>query len=109
VGAPLIGPLGDQFSKQKLLLLGISIFAFGSLSCALAPTNGWFEAGRAVAGLGAAMTLPNVWALIGDTFKGLQLNAVMGMTMAALSLSIAIGVPLGAGLALGWHNWLIGG
>ncbi|KRO11258.1 MFS family major facilitator transporter [Lactiplantibacillus xiangfangensis] len=104
VGAPLMGPLGDQFSKQRLLLLGISIFAFGSLSCALAPNNGWFEAGRAVAGLGAAMTLPNVWALIGDTFKGPQLNAVMGMTMAALSLSIAIGVPLGAGLAQ-LANW----
>lgn len=96
VGAPVIGPLGDHYSKRTLLLLGIIVFSVGSLSCALASTNGWFEVSRAVAGLGAAMTLPNVWALIGATFTGAQLSMIMGITMAALSLSIAIGVPLGA-------------
>ncbi|ETY74476.1 MFS transporter [Lactiplantibacillus fabifermentans T30PCM01] len=109
VGAPVIGPLGDHYSKRTLLLLGITVFSAGSLSCSLAPTNGWFEVSRAVAGLGAAMTLPNVWALIGATFTGAQLSMIMGITMAALSLSIAIGVPLGALLAqLANWRWAFG-
>lgn len=99
LGSPLLGPLGDRYPKRMLLLVGIGIFLTGSLVCTLAPTIGWFNAGRAIAGIGAATTLPNVWALIGQTFHGNQLNLVMGVTMAALSLSIALGVPLGAMLA----------
>ena len=104
VGSPLLGPLGDRYPKRTLVLTGVAIFFSGSLVCTLAPTAGWFNVGRAIAGLGAATTLPNVWALIGQTFRGKQLNLIMGMTMAALSLSIALGVPLGAGLAQ-LANW----
>lgn len=104
IGSPLIGPLGDRYSKRRLLLVGVMIFFTGSLICALAPTIGWFNVGRAVAGLGAATTLPNVWALIGQTYQGQQLNLMMGITMAALSLSIALGVPMGAILAQ-LANW----
>ncbi|VDG19643.1 MFS transporter [Lactobacillus pentosus] [Lactiplantibacillus mudanjiangensis] len=105
VGAPILGPLGDRYPRQRLLLLGVGLFLIGSVLCAVAPTIILFDSCRAIAGIGAALTLPNIWALIGQTFKGQQLNLVMGITMSALSLSIAIGVPLGTGLAqlADWH------
>jgi len=105
VGAPLLGPFGDRYSRKRLLLIGIGFFLIGSLGCALAVNIMSFYAFRALAGIGAALTLPNVWALIGQTFHGQQLNLIMGITMSALSLSIAIGVPLGTGLAqlANWH------
>ncbi|MFC6182121.1 MFS transporter [Lactiplantibacillus daowaiensis] len=108
-GAPLFGPLGDRYPRKQLLLLGISIFLVGSVLCAVAPTIIIFDSCRVLAGLGAALTLPNVWALIGQRFQGPQLNLVMGITMSALSLSIAIGVPLGTGVAqlANWH-WAFG-
>ncbi|MCH5465788.1 MFS transporter [Levilactobacillus tujiorum] len=99
IGSPLLGPLGDRFPKRRLLLVGVVIFFVGGVACVWAPTVGWFNIGRAVAGIGAATTLPNVWALIGQMFHGKQLNLIMGITMAALSLSIALGVPMGTELA----------
>lgn len=95
VGSPLLGPLGDCFSRKRLLLVGTLIFAAGCGGCLVATRLWWFIGARALTGIGAAISLPNVWAIIGSVFKGNQLATVMGVTMAALSLSIAIGVPLG--------------
>lgn len=104
VGAPLFGPLGDRFSKRKLLLIGMSLFLAGTLLCALATNLATFYLYRAAAGLGAALFLPNVWAFIGGQFTGSMMNKIMGITMAALSLSVAVGVPLGTFLAQ-LSNW----
>lgn len=59
----------------------------------------------AIAGIGAALFVPNIWAFIGTYFNGQRLNQVMGIVMSSLSLSIATGVPLGALLAQlsSWH------
>ncbi|MEE6674377.1 MFS transporter [Pediococcus acidilactici] len=104
-GSPFFGPLGDQFNRKKLLKTGILIFLVGSFLCAVAGNVVEFYIFRAVAGLGAALTLPNVWATIGNYFKGSRLNTMMGITMSGLSLSIAIGVPLGTTLSQisDWH------
>lgn len=105
IGSPFFGPLGDKFNKKKLLIIGIGIFLVGSVLCALAKNIAEFYLFRAVAGIGAALTMPNVWATIGTNFNGKKLNIVMGITMSALSLSIAIGVPLGTLLSQisNWH------
>lgn len=105
IGSPFFGPLGDKFDKKKLLTLGIIIFLLGSVLCAMAENIVSFYFDRAVAGLGAAITMPNIWATIGNHFNGKKLNLVMGIIMSALSLSIAIGVPLGTMLSqlANWH------
>ncbi|ALO04325.1 MFS transporter [Lactiplantibacillus paraplantarum] len=105
IGAPLFGPLGDRFNKRFLLISGCSVFLLGTLLCGLANSLTTFYLYRAIAGIGAALFVPNVWAFIGTYFDGQRLNQVMGIVMSALSLSIAVGVPLGALLAqLGsWH------
>lgn len=104
-GSPFFGPLGDRYNRKTLLEIGISIFLIGSFACALANNISEFYLFRAVAGLGAALTLPNIWATIGSDFTGAKLNTAMGITMSALSLSIAIGVPLGTTLSQisDWH------
>ncbi|WP_214464009.1 MFS transporter [Levilactobacillus brevis] len=104
-GAPFFGPLGDYFDKKRLLASGVSLFLMGSVLCAIAPTLPILLGCRLIAGIGAALTLPNVWATIGTQFKGLRMQWVMGIVMAALSLSIAVGVPLGATVAQlsDWH------
>lgn len=105
IGSPFFGPLGDRFEKKRILTIGIGIFLAGSLLCAIATTLGQFYVYRAIAGIGAALTMPNIWAIIGDHFRGHLLNTIMGITMSALSLSIAIGVPLGTELVQisNWH------
>ncbi|MFT8360528.1 MFS transporter [Liquorilactobacillus satsumensis] len=105
LGAPFFGPLGDRVNKRLLLMTGILIFLTGTLLCALANKLALFYMYRALAGIGASIFLPNVWAFIGDFFSGKQLNQAVGIVMSALSLSIAIGVPLGTTLSQlsDWH------
>ncbi|WP_395320455.1 MFS transporter [Fructilactobacillus frigidiflavus] len=83
----------------------MSIFFFGTLLCGFASNIIEFYVYRAVAGIGASLFVPNVWAFIGTNFNGKKLNQVMGIVMSALSLSIVIGVPLGTTLAQlsNWH------
>ncbi|MFC4652100.1 MFS transporter [Lactococcus nasutitermitis] len=106
IGAPLFGPLGDRFSKRRLLLVGLSIFLLGTFLCAIATSLVPFYIYRAIAGLGAALFLPNVWAFIGSYFENKTMNKIMGLVMSALSLSVALGVPLGSFLAQlsSWHS-----
>lgn len=105
LGSPIFGPLGDRFNRKSLLKIGILVFLVGSFLCALANSIDLFYVFRAIAGLGAALTLPNIWATIGAYFNGKRLNTVMGIVMSGLSLSIAIGVPLGTTLSQisDWH------
>ncbi|UQS85909.1 MFS transporter (plasmid) [Nicoliella spurrieriana] len=105
VGSPLFGPLGDRYNKKTLLIIGILIFFVGSLLCGFSHTLIEFYIYRTIAGIGASLFVPNVWAFIGSNFNGKKLNQVMGIVMSGLSLSIAIGVPLGTLLAQlsNWH------
>ncbi|SYW14262.1 MFS transporter [Oenococcus oeni] len=105
LGSPIFGPLGDRFNRKSLLKIGILVFLVGSFLCALANNINLFYIFRAIAGLGAALTLPNIWATIGAYFSGKRLNTVMGIVMSGLSLSIAVGVPLGTTLSQisDWH------
>ncbi|WP_412989377.1 MFS transporter [Pediococcus siamensis] len=105
LGSPIFGPLGDRFNRKSLLKIGILVFLVGSFLCALANNIYSFYVFRAIAGLGAALTLPNIWAIIGSYFNGKRLNTVMGIVMSGLSLSIAVGVPLGTTLSQisDWH------
>ncbi|MGY3743631.1 MFS transporter [Leuconostoc inhae] len=104
-GSPIFGPLGDKYNKKKLLITGIVVFFLGTMLCGFSTNLLSFYIYRAVAGVGASMFVPNVWAFIGSNFDGKRLNHVMGIVMSALSLSIAVGVPLGTTLAQisDWH------
>ncbi len=105
LGCPFWGPLGDRFQKKRLLMVGMLIFLLGTILCGLASELYQFYLFRGIAGIGASLLVPNIWAFVGTTFKRGKLGIVMGIVMSALSLSIAIGVPLGSFLAqlTDWH------
>jgi MFS family permease len=66
-GALLLGGrLGDLYGRRRLLVVGMTAFAAGSLAAALAPTLAVLVAARAVQGVGAAASIPASLALIGS-------------------------------------------
>src|SRR2546425_11694796 len=53
-----MGRLADQFGRRRFFLIGMSIFTFGSLLCALAPTIHALIGVRVVQAVGAGVLAP---------------------------------------------------
>ena len=98
------GGAGDHYGRRRLLLLGTLLFVASSILCALAPSLGWFLAGRALQGLGAAMLLPNSLAILSDTFSGEARGSAVGIWAAAGAGAAAVAPLLGGWLVdhVGW-------
>ncbi|SCB44702.1 MFS transporter [Rhizobium lusitanum] len=62
--------LGDLYGRRKLFLVGMAIFALGSLLCALAFSPWSLISARAVQGIGAALLMPQVYASLRVLFEG---------------------------------------
>ena len=62
------GAAGDRFGRRRVFLIGIGLFALGSVASGLAPDIHTLIAARAFQGVGAALLTPGALALIGATF-----------------------------------------
>ena len=49
------GTLADLYGRRRIFAIGIALFTLGTVVCGLAPDVPTLVAGRAIAGLGAAM------------------------------------------------------
>ncbi|MEU7857996.1 DHA2 family efflux MFS transporter permease subunit [Nonomuraea sp. NPDC049141] len=97
------GMLGDRFGRKKTLLVALVIFGISSLAAAYAPSTGIFIAARAVLGLGAALIMPTMLALIPTMFTAKERPKAIGTLAGASMLAFPIGPILG-----GWllnHFW----
>src|SRR5581483_3621437 len=70
------GVLGDLYGRRRLFAIGIALFTAGSLICGFAPNIGTLIAGRAVAGLGAALEVPITLAILTVTYPDPQERAL---------------------------------
>lgn len=52
LGQLVYGPLSDSWGRRNTLIVGLLVFLLGSVVCILAPSIGWFIAGRVVQGAG---------------------------------------------------------
>ncbi|MET7466639.1 MFS transporter, partial [Nonomuraea sp. NPDC005501] len=97
------GMLGDRLGRKRTLLVALVIFGAGSLAAAYAPSTGIFIAARAVLGLGAALIMPTMLALIPAMFTAEERPKAIGTLAGASLLAFPIGPVLG-----GWllnHFW----
>ncbi|MEA2188724.1 MAG: hypothetical protein QOK16_3735 [Solirubrobacteraceae bacterium] len=98
------GMLGDRFGRKRLLLIALVVFGGGSLACAYAPSADAFIAARAVLGLGGAVVLPMVLAVLPALFCERERPRAVGVMMTATMLGFPIGPILG-GWLLTHYSW----
>lgn len=109
VFAALLLPAGsacDRYGARRVYLTGITVFAFASIACALAPTAGLLIAARAIQGVGAAAVVPATLALITQLFADPAARAkTVGLWGAAGGVAAAVGPLLGGALldGIGWR------
>lgn len=97
------GRLGDMFGRKRLFLLGMVLFALGSILSGAAGDQQALVAGRVLQGIGAAPMLPLSLAIVCNAFPAAEQPRALGIWAAISALALAIG-PL-AGGALVEIDW----
>lgn len=89
------GRLGDLVGHKEVYLGGIAFVGLGSLVCALAPGFAMLLAGRAVSGIGAAMTMATAPALVSLSAGAGRRGRALGIVSTAIYIGLTFGPPLG--------------
>ena len=99
------GRAADLVGRRPVLVTGLVLFGTGSLVCGFSPHIGLLIAGRAVQGVGAALTVPAAVALIAATFpQGPPRERAMGVFAAFAGAGFSLGLVLGGALT-GTFGW----
>lgn len=99
------GKVGALIGRKRAFMIGCVIYSCGSLTTALAPNLpvlllGW----SFLEGIGAALILPAIVALVASNFAAERRPAAYGLVAAAGAVAIAVG-PLIGGVATTYFSW----
>jgi MFS family permease len=99
------GKIGDRIGRRRAFGVGLVIYAAGSLLTAVAPTLlvltlGW----SIIEGLGAALVLPALAALVGGNYVGKDRAIAYGVIGGLAGAGIAVG-PLLGGWVTTYLSW----
>ena len=103
VATPLLGKLGDQHGKERLLLISLGIFFLGSVGAIFAPNIWVLIACRAVQGTGGAV-FPLSFAIIKDEFPPQKMGMAIGIVSAVFAVGGAAGLVL-SGVIVDNFSW----
>src|SRR5512147_1449820 len=98
VTTPVSGFLADRFGIKRVYILGLAIFATGSLLCGLAPSLGWLIAARALQGFGGGISQPLGPAQLYRAFPPKEQGTALGYFGVVLVFAPALGPILGGWL-----------
>ena len=101
ITVPIAGKLSDLFGRRTLLLIGVAIFALGSLFSGLAGNVDHLIYARAFQGIGGGIITANAFTIVGDLFAARERGKWQGMIGAVFGLSSIVGPLLGGWLTDG--------
>jgi DHA1 family bicyclomycin/chloramphenicol resistance-like MFS transporter len=85
----IYGTLADRFGRRRVLLIGLAIYAVGSLAATFAASFEAMMVARVVQGIGAAASRVLAVSIVRDTFSGRQMARVM-----SLAFIVFLAVPI---------------
>ncbi|TCV97644.1 DHA1 family bicyclomycin/chloramphenicol resistance-like MFS transporter [Luteibacter rhizovicinus] len=104
VGQLIYGPLSDMIGRKRPIYIGLSIFALGSIGCAMAPDIHTLIFFRFVQGLGACAGMVIPRAIVRDMHTGTDAARLMSLLMLIFSVSPVL-APLTGSLVIKLASW----
>ena len=103
----LSGSTADRLGRRRTFVIGLSVFAAGSLLCSLAPSLGLLIVFRMLQAVGGSMLNPVAMSIITNTFTDSRERAqAVGVWGAVVGISMALGPVVGGVLvtSAGWRS-----
>ncbi|WNZ11580.1 MFS transporter [Streptomyces sp. 11x1] len=103
----LAGSTADRIGRKRVFMVGLVVFALGSLLCSLAPNLESLVAFRMVQAVGGSMLNPVAMSIITNTFTDPRDRArAIGIWGAVVGISMAAGPIIGGLLveSVGWRS-----
>jgi EmrB/QacA subfamily drug resistance transporter len=97
------GVIGDRIGRRKVLLIGLAVFAMGSVFAAFSDSPIELIVWRAVMGVGASAVQPTTLAVITNVFPPRERGRAIGVWAGTAGIAVA-GGPLAGGAVLE-HFW----
>jgi EmrB/QacA subfamily drug resistance transporter len=103
VATPLLGKLGDQYGKERFLLVSLFVFFVGCVAAIFAWNIWSLIAFRAIQGFGGAV-FPLSFAIVFDEFPPEKVGSGVGMVSAILGVGGGLGLVL-SGFLVDYASW----
>ena len=109
LGQLVYGPVSDSWGRRNTLIAGLLVFIVGSVVCIVAPSIGWFTAGRVVQGAGITAASVLMRAIATDCFQGPRLAQVLSCMVVGWGMGPIVAPVIGAFFqtSLGWRYSLV--
>ena len=85
------GSLGDQFGRRRMFVIGLIAFGATSVLCAIAPSDEFLVAARALQGVAGALLVPGSLAIVAATFEGEARGRAVGTWTAWTGIATVLG------------------
>ncbi|HSC92018.1 MAG TPA: MFS transporter [Gaiellaceae bacterium] len=103
VATPLLGKLGDQYGKERMLVVSLGVFLLGSVGAAFAWDIASLIGCRILQGAGAAV-FPLSFSIIKDEFPREKVGVAVGVVSAVFGVGGGLGLVL-SGLIVDNLSW----
>jgi MFS family permease len=103
VATPLVGKLGDQYGKERLLVISLGVFFLGCVGAALAPNIAVLIGFRMIQGVGGAV-FPLSFSIIKDEFPAEKVGIAVGVVSSVFAVGGGLGLVL-SGLIVDHLSW----
>ncbi len=105
--ATLVIPAGvllDRYNGKILCIMGISIFLLASVIAGLSTSINMLILSRVIQGVGGAIFLPTIYAMIHANFNEDERGLAMGVIGFSVGVGLAFGPVIGGAL-ITWSSW----